>query len=389
MQSKINIVLRNPVKKDSFLKLFVEPNDTLLAKDWVDALKNLLMSGNQIEKNYCFMGFPQTARDLKYLCDELNSAIRAINMFNYSGVWQQAGLSSYIIEDHFTPDSVRFGDEYPIGYDDRSIGLSIKHGIMNKLHNHFERLQGTVWNLSEYYCIADYETKYAIRQLNNICHEIESLCLSLRKFATAPEWIRPSQLTTFLHAPRLELKDEHRSGFATNGYDRRFGYVYLHWTQIGKTLFEVFRDEAAPQLEVGADPTDIKTCGATCEAITALKFYSGEFDIEWGRDVVMGGGMPWHDRQQVEFQSWISYNGLDYTDPRLSLGYLPLARVLLNESFSTTDHNIIWDRLSEHQDIYQIIIDDVVGTFDYCWSDSDYKQRQITAMIPGYNHSNN
>ena len=119
-----------------------------------------------------------------------------------------------------------------------------------------------------------------------------------------------------------------------------------------------------------------------------MKFYSGEFDIEWGRDVVMGGCMPWHDRQQAEFQSWISYNGLDYTDPRLSLGYLPLARVLLDESFGTTDHAAIWDMLSQHLDIHQIIIDDVVGTFDYCWSDSDYKQRQITAMIPGYNHSN-
>jgi len=69
---------------------------------------------------------------------------------------------------------------------------------MNRLHNYFEVLQGTVENLSPYYKYADYDTKYAIRQLNNICHEIENLCLSQRKQSTAPEWIRPSQITTFL-----------------------------------------------------------------------------------------------------------------------------------------------------------------------------------------------
>ena len=100
--------------------------------------------------------------------------------------------------------------------------MSPKQHTLNRLHNYFEQLQGTVWNLSPYYKLADYETKYAIRQLNNICHEIEGLILSQRKLNVMPEWVRPSQITTFLHASRHELKDEHRDLFVQNGYNRYY-----------------------------------------------------------------------------------------------------------------------------------------------------------------------
>jgi hypothetical protein len=341
------------------------------------ALTDLLQSGNLLEKNFCFMGFPHTARNLSYLCNELNSCIYKINLFNRTGTWQKAGLDSYIIEEYFTPDTVRFGDEYPIGYDESNLGLGIKHGIMNKLHNHFEILQGTVWALSDYYRIADYETKYAIRQLNNLCHEMETLCLSQRKQATTPQFVRPSQITTFLHADRLDLKDEHRNGFVINGYDRRFGAVYMHWTQIGKTLFEVFRDEHAPEL------TD-----TVCEAITELKYYSGEFDVEWGQDIVYGSkDQPWHTVQLDDFYAWLADNNRDKNDPKLSLGYLPLGQVNLSSSFGTVHPETIQQILSNHLDIYKIEINGTVGTFNYCWTDLDYKQQQINMMRPGYDYS--
>jgi hypothetical protein len=370
----IKVVLRNPLDKNDLIDYTIEPNDSLLALDWVAALKQELISGKLIEKNFCFMGFPRTARNLTYLCNELNAAVYKINLFNMSGVWQRAGLSSYLIEDYFTPDTVRFGDEYPLG--EYEYGLFVKHGVMNRLHNHFEILQGTVANLSDYYKLADYETKYAIRQLNNICHEMESLCLSQRKQITAPEWIRPSQITTFLHATRHELKPEHRTGFAINGYDRVFGGVYMHWTQIGKTLFEVFRDEGAPVL------TD-----AICEAITELKYYSGEFDVEWGKDIVYGGVREWHNNLMDNFTEWLRKNNYDPTDVNLSLGYLPLGQVTIRESFGTISEFDVWNILSNHLDIYKIEIGDISKTYEYCWTDMNYKQRQIDMMKPGYDYS--
>jgi hypothetical protein len=374
--STIKVTLRNPVNKTETWDYWITPDNHQLAQHWVIALKELLRSGRPLEKNYCFMGFPNTARSLEYLCGELNRHIKTINLFNRTKVWQNAGLSSYVIEDYFTPDVVRFNSDYPIGWDDENLGLSVKHEVMNRLHNHFEVLQGVAWDLSSYYKLADYDTKYAIRQLNNICHEIETLILSQRKQAVLPDWVRPSQITTFLQAQRYELTPEHRQLFLTNGYDREFGRVYMHWAQIGKTLFEVFRDEHAPRL------TD-----TICEAITELKYYSGEFDIEWGNNVTYGNGMPWHDQEQDQFQQWLIDNGRDPGDANLSLGYLPIGQVDLAKSFNTENPGKIREILGKYLDIYQIQIDDVIGVYDDCWSDDDYQQQQINAMKAGYDFS--
>ena len=373
----VKVTLRNPTNYSDRITYTIIPHDNALAHDWIAALKKLLQAGNLLEKNYCFMGFPKTARGLDYLCGQLNNNIFQINKFNSSGVWQAAGLDPYLIEDWFCPDAVRFGTEYPVDHNEtKNVGLVIKHSMMNRLHNHFERLQGTVWNLSEYYKLADYDTKYAIRQLNNLCHETETLILSQRKQAMLPDWVRPSQITTFLHAERYDLKDEHRELFVTNGYDRVMGGVYMHWTQIGKTLFEVFRDEGAPEL------TD-----TVCEAINELKYYSGEFDVEWGNDVVYPGKLPWHNQEQEDFANWLIQNNLDPLDPKLSLGYLPIGQIDLIASFGTDDPRAIRNLLGDYLDIYSIEIDGVVGTFDYCWNDPDYAQQQIDMMRPGYDFS--
>jgi hypothetical protein len=358
MTQSIKVILRNPLNYNNQVDYTVTAADNQLARDWISALKLELQSGRLLEKNFCFMGFPRTARTLEYLCDELNQAVDIINSSN----------CEYIIPEIFTPDTVR-------GFDYADNGVN--HEVMNQLHNHFERLQGTVWGLSDYYRQANYETKYAIRQLNNICHEMENLILSQRKEVTAPYWVRPSQITTFLQAQRYDLKGEHRTGFAINGYDRVMGGVYMHWTQIGKTLFEVFRDEGAPELTE-----------TVCEAITELKYYSGEFDVEWGNDVtLLGDNNPWHTREQIEFRKWLIANNRDPADPSLSLGYLPIGQVELTKSFGTADYQQIWNILGRHLDIYRIEVDGVSATFDYCWSDATYKQQQIDMMKPGYDYS--
>jgi len=350
----VKIILRNPLNPSDQIDYNIISHDNELARDWIIALKDLLVAGNLLEKNFCFMGFPRTARNLDYLCNELNYHVTTINNF----------FDDYYIEEVFDSSNLVFTD------------LSPNHEYLNKLHNHFERLQGTVENLSDYYRHANYETKYAIRQLNNICHEIENLILSQRKFITLPYWVRPSQITTFLNARRYELQDNHRKLFAENGYDRVLGGVYMHWTQIGKTFYEVFRDEDAPVL------TD-----TVCETITELKYYSGEFDVEWGNDVVYGGSHPWHNVEQDKFRQWMTDNSKDYQDPLMSCGYLPIGQVDLKSSFGTTDYQNIWNLLSTHLDIYKIEVDDVSNTYDYSWADVNYKQMQIDMMKPGYDYS--
>jgi hypothetical protein len=353
----VNVTLRNPLDPADQITYYIDVADHPLAAAWVSALRQLLLSGKPIEKNFCFMGFPDSARTVEYLCDQMNSAITTIN----------ARLPNYHIEERFTPETCRARDWSEGGPD---------HDLFNAIHRHFEQLQGTVSGLSAYYVGADSETKYAIRQLNNLCHELENLILSQRQARVIPEWVRPSQITTWLTADRYPLLDEYRSGFVDNGYDRVLGGVYMHWAQIGKTLFEVFRDEGAPDLTA-----------TVCSAITHLEYYSGEFDVEWGRDIREADfKVQWHREQLAAFHAWLEGNGLDPTDPRLSLGYLHLGQVDLIRSFGTDDYREIWHTLTTHLDIYRVEVDGVVQTYDYCWTDPDYKDRQIDQLRPGYDY---
>lgn len=376
-QSTVKVILRNPLDHNDLLEYHIIPDDHQLAKDWIVALKKILNDKKLIEKNFCFLGFPSTSRSIDYLCDQLNQAVCQINMFNQSNVWQAAGLKSYVIEEHFSAETVRFSDAYTISKGPDNLGMRLKHSIMNRIHNDFERLQGTVDHLSDYYRLADYNTKYAIRQLNILCHELETLVLSQRKLIQNPTWVRPSQITTFLHADRYKLNNQHRELFKQNGYNRQFGHVYMHWAQIGKTLFEVFLDEHAPKLN-----------DTICDAINHLQHYSGEFDVEWANDVVYNDkNTPWHTKLINEFNHWLEDNGVDPNDSQLSLGYLHIGEINVKSAFGTTSTDKVWDILSNYLDIYRIEVDGVSNQFDYCWTDADYKQTQIDMMRPGYDYS--
>lgn len=384
MASKVKVVLRSADKSKN-IDYDIIPHDHQLSNDWMAALKGLLSGGYVLEKNYCWHGFPNNSRSLDYLCDQLNSSIEVINQPHVQDRWVQAGLEPYVIEEHFTPNSVRFPADLLPPFTEAikaegarpelHLALSLKHGIMNRLHNHFERLQGTVGELSQYYIWADDDAKWAIRQLNNLCHEVESLCLSQRKAQFDPMWVRPSQITTWLAAPRISLTPEHRRLFDTNQFDREFGGVYMHWAQIGKTLYEVWRDEGAPDID--------KT---TCEAITELGYFSGEFDVEWGRSITRRD--RWHQAEQDQFKAWLSKQGYNPNDSSgLSLGYLPLGQIDVRSAFGNSDFDDIIDLLGQHLDIYRIEVDGISATYDYHWSDADWRQKQIDFLRPGYRYS--
>jgi hypothetical protein len=359
--SKVIVTLQDPLYKSDTLDYYIDVNDTPMGNLWFTALQDIVQRNLYLEKNFCFLGFPDSTRDLRFICQELFWAVNEINDFFGD---------EYQIEELYTHTTLR-----------DPITLNPNQDLMNKLHNHFEILQGTVWGLSEYYKRADYTTKFAIRQLNNLCHEAESLMLSQRKKAELPEWVRPSQITTFLNAPRYEFPEQHKTTFDETRYDRRFGEVYLHWTQIGKTLFEVYRDEQGVDID-----------SATCDAITHLRYYSGEFDIEWAQDVVYDGPHPWHTKELAGFRDWLVRNGFDVENPEYNYGYHPVGQVDLLASFGTTNYAEVWPILSKYLDIHGITTDDGMGNvlrslYPYTWTDKDYYQQQIDRLKPGYDYS--
>ena len=336
--------------------------DTPLAYKWLTALEDNLIKKRILEKNFCFLGFATYHRDLSYLVKELNENIRQINDFQFK--------EPYEFIHPFVNDDFQYSRSLGVGLDD--LGLCLKHEACNLLHRYFEDLQGTVSNLSPYYKQADNDTKYAIRQLNNLCHEIEGWVASYWSKVVDPEWLRPSQITTFLNAPRYELTNQDLELFKVNRYDRELGGVYLHWSQIGKTLYEVFRDEKGQKLDE-----------ATCSAITHQRYYSGEFDIEWGKSVTEE--LNYFKKKEMDpYRTWLKDNGFDWDDPKLSLGYIKLGQVDLIGSFGTDKFLDVYEIMCNNLDIQEISTENHSCKYPYTLNSHDWKQIQLDELKQGY-----
>ena len=370
-------------KKANFLPLTVDVGldnisyairvyDTPLAHRWLEALKDNLKHKRILEKNFCFLGFADSNRNLRYLVNELNRNVEQINSFRFAPAYEKIHP--------FRDDDFQYSSNLPIGKaingnEMATPGKRLKHDSCNLLHRYFEELQGTAWEVSKFYKQADHRTKYAIRQLNNLCHEIESWVHADRKKAFEPEWMRPSQITTFLNAPRHELQDQDFRLFTQNRYDRELGGVYLHWSQVGKTLYEVFRDEHAPKM------TD-----ALCSEINHQKYYSGEFDVEWGKTITEQQD-EFKKEEMDPFRKWLADNNYDWNDPKLSLGYIKLGQVDIERTFGNMTVTEIHDAMGKNLNIKSIASvssDTVRCDYPYTLDDEDWKQIQMKGLVSGY-----
>ena len=197
-----------------------------------------------------------------------------------------------------------------------------------------------------------------------------------RKKVIEPEWIRPSQITTFLNAPRYDLHEQDFELFKENRYRRELGGVYLHWSQVGKTLYEVFRDEGG-----------IKMDEATCSTINHQKYYSGEFDIEWGQ-TIDEQTFDWKQQEMDDYRTWLKLNGYDWGDSRLALGYIKLGQVNLEETFSNPlTFEQIYDTMSKNLNITSISVVSTRGVkcdYPYSLDSEDWRQIQMEGLRGGY-----
>ena len=310
-----NYLTENIVVELENKALTINIYDTPLGHRFIGALKDNLQNKRVLEKNFCWLGWADSKRDLRYLVRELNENIAVINKFDFDPAYQT--IHPFVTDDF----------QYS-----RNNGLRLKHDACNQLHRHFEELQGK------------------------------------------PDWIRPSQITTFLNAPRHLLHDEDFELFKTNRYDRELGGVYLHWSQIGKTLYEVFRDEHAPKM------TD-----ALCSEINHQKYYSGEFDVEWGQTITETN--TFKKEEMDEFRSWLKANNYDWEDPKLALGYIKIGQVDLEAAFSTKSFLEVYKAMKNNLNIKSI---HVVGSqtwkndYPYTLESEDWKKIQMDNLKEGY-----
>ena len=344
MLDEIKITLKSD--RDELLDIYVNVADNSLSRKWLSALDHLIAGNYHLEKNYCWFGFVESTRNAEYLCTQMNRAVQAVNSANLG----------YTIQDFFSPGNTIAPDG------------DVVHDKMNALHRYFEDLQGVSGSMSPYYQQADSYTRWHIRQLNLLCHEYESLVLSMRKVREAPEWRRPSQLMCWLNAPRFELEEEDYDLFGIDTINRSLGGVYVGVNKaVGKHHWEVFNDE-------GRDSRIGELVTSTLKAQTEA---AGDFDIEWANDP---GSYHWQITRLREFKEWLQNNGFDPADKSLTIGHPQVGQVDLQRSFGTTDYRAIWGQLSTKLDVYKIRTSSAEATYNYNWSDPDYMERQIKEL---------
>jgi len=350
---RITLTLENTATGD-LLPVWIDVADNTLSRKWLAALNQLLADRYHLEKNYQWFGFVQSARNTEYICAQINSSIQAINAANIG----------YHIDDWFTPENtITTGD---IGYN--LPGGRLIQQRFNQLHRYFEDLQGTTGHMSEYYTRAGDVTRWHIRQLNLLCHEYESLVLSLRKEPYAPEWQRPSQLMCWLNAPRFELDQQDYELFGIDTINRELGAVYVGVNKaIGKHHWEVFQDEGR----------DSRVGELTTTTLRAQTLAAGDFDIEWANNP---GAFPWQQENLQAFREWLRANGFDPEDPSLTIGHPQVAQVDLLASFGTEDYRTIWAKLNTHLNVVAIETTLARAEYAYNWTDSDYMYQQIAAL---------
>tara|TARA_B100000676_G_C18032011_1_gene819315 strand:- start:712 stop:1851 length:1140 start_codon:yes stop_codon:yes gene_type:complete len=363
---EIVMVLRDLKGVEDPLEVKWEVEDNPLGLEWFYALKQNFIGPDAmcplhpLEKSHCLNGWIDTVggtnnpglRDIPTMCDELNWAIRTVNDF-----YKDKGYPH--IDLHFTPEALQ-SDQY--------------RDLMNQLHHHFELLIGQVWDVSDWFKMANRETIYAIRVLNNNCHQIENIINSvdLQKISSDRKTLHQSIMLSFnginwLH-PDKEKKQYMRYNVTDDAYDYwspnyEWGHLYAYYCQLGKRHVEAFYDE---------DPhIDHKN-------ISGIRYFTGEATMNLCTMFAPGSGMP--KEQRPEFIKWLVDNGFDPEDKKNAYGHGVVARIEL-----PMDYKQYHDEIIKRNDVYKLGWREngveSIREFDYTWKEQVLGEIQISKDI--------
>jgi len=331
---KLLVTLRDSTgRKDNFTLTYLIL-DNSLSKKWCDLLiQNFFLNDHPIEKVFCLQGWQNNldsdyGRSMSYLCQRLNDSVSVINEDLVAKGYEHIDLN-------FDIESMK----NPLTAQDR----------LNQIHHHFELLIGQVWNPSKWYGLAEARTRSCIRNLNNICHEMEGIL----KIAADPT--KGLQINVGLNGPDFSgnyFQDKMRIDLDKEDYDNfrnslDWGDCVIYYSQLGKRHIEAFND----QDECIDD-----------ENISGHKFLTGEFVLCF-RQV---------KRQPPQFFEWLKSRGFDPTDKTLGLGFPVVAKLA-----GVENRQYIEQQLKLRDDLYSIELHDDVGRilysrqYLYTWADQE------------------
>jgi hypothetical protein len=330
---KLELVFKSPSGKVRALHFDILPID--VAQRWGGLLARHLVKKSRIEKGFLLHGWLTKDRNLPFLFVEMNRNIRVINEF-----FERHPKLPLHIPLHFT-------------------GQTADRQSLNKLHSYFEQLIGQVWNFAPYYMAASLPVRYAILQINYLCHEIEALERSL--ICHSYQRVDAHVCLSMTLTKRVLLSEKDYELFSPF---TEWGDVYLHYAQLGKQHLDAFHDD---DLLVQR------------ENISGLRYLSGEFDIDFSDSAEPASQAA----MLARFHEWLKKNNYDPADKKLGIGRLVVAKVASN----TRGHHSTFDfmnALYEYDDLCEIALygggKKVSCQYPYSWRDVSFEREQIRGL---------
>ena len=345
MLKYLRLQLSNPLDDNDVLDLKINLKPTPIADKWFDHVISCLNKKLRVEKNFCWVGWPDPNRNINYLKNKLQDCVNRINHFadNNKELWN--------------------GYRIDIEWDDIA-----SHDALNILHHHFEILMGQIWNVSEYMKTADDDTKYQIRQLNNLVHELQA-----RKHVDDVRFedIQPMSIISYLNVERELFDDDYYDYFDVN---RNFGDVFLHYSQTGKTPIEAFMDQDDHVFD---------------DNINALRYLSGEYNIWWGDSY----SDEKKNKIKTDLRNWLNERNLiaaehpdfsyyvDHEGNKQGIGWITVATI--ENPFPTKVE--LLKAVSKRLNITSLKVFNgnellCEHTWNYSWADKDYEEQEIDAL---------
>jgi hypothetical protein len=262
MSNKIVITLTNGfLDRDIYFDL-IENN---ISNRWFSVLEK---SCSQIRECDRFTNWPETYKNINFFISELNSQIDIINKYDNC------------VYHRLTEDS--------------------SQEQMNILHRYFENLRGERNTGTPWYNTAPDYVKSAVDRFNILIHEYEQF-LRKNKILYSPVIV-----CTFKDPARYELLDLDYDLFT---YRWTFGTLYINYSEVGKNLLEVFKDND----NIVGD-----------ENIRPQRFWNADFMIKFGIDTPR----IYYYIRKLFFTVWRIRHPIIKKIPKnkLSVGLIPVAQ---------------------------------------------------------------
>jgi len=345
MSKHVILTLQNPLDETDTLDIKFNVMNTTIGNQWFQHCVDNVKNEPRLEKNFCWLGWLDPNRDVEYLSQRLQECVDSIN--------------------EFADKNVELWDGYRIEENWQNIS---SEDALNELHHHFELLMGQVWNPAHYMRTSTPKAAYAIRQLNNLVHE-----LAARKACDVYNNTAGMTIVSYLNPVRELFEDDYYDSFSLN---RDFGDIILHYAQTGKTPIEAFEDNDDYVFN---------------NNINALRYISGEFNIWWNQsrpeeEIVKTKAKlkKWLEAREVVLEEHDEF--CYYVDPegnKQGIGWLSVAK--LENQFSTREKMI--EEVSKRLNIYKLACFEndkklAEMTWDYKWTDPDYVQNEIEYLTP-------